>query len=173
MPVSLSSSYFTASVGTSSMYAVTMAGASSPAPTGHPASTARTSGGESETRIAELTTRAAEAEARATAAEALARTTEINAQAMRLGFIDPKDAALLVGADVSLEGIGAALESVVESKSYLVAARPSAPTTATAPPRVVTDKPTFTQAQIADPKFWAANKDAIMLAMKEGRIAAN
>jgi hypothetical protein len=116
-----------------------------------------------------------EAETRASAAEARARQAEINAAAQKLGFNDPADAALYVGADVTdIEG---ALASVIEAKPYLkraveVVTPPVTPTSPTNPARTSSAAPTFTQAQISDRTFWAANKPAIMQAMKEGRITS-
>jgi hypothetical protein len=83
-----------------------------------------------------------EAESRATAAEARARAAEIRAVAQSLGFTDPNDAALYVGADVTdIEG---ALASVIESKPYLKkaveapATPPVTPTNPTNPGRAET-----------------------------------
>lgn len=79
-----------------------------------------------------------EAETRATAAEARARAAEIKAVAQTLGFNDPADAALYVGADVTdIEG---ALASVIEAKPYLKKAAetvqpPVTPTNPTNPAR--------------------------------------
>jgi hypothetical protein len=120
-------------------------------------------------------TRAAEQEARATAAEARARTAEIRAAAQQLGFNDPADAEMFVGADVT--DVGAHLAEVVKTKSYLVRAAeapvtpPVTPTSPTNPARTDAVLPTFTRAQLGDRAFWNANKEAIMQAMKDGRVA--
>jgi hypothetical protein len=117
----------------------------------------------------------AEAETRATAAEARARATEIKAAAQALGFNDPSDAERFIAADAT--DIEAALKEVLAQKSYLGKPAESAapvvtPTSPTNPARTATALPVFTQAQIGDRTFWASNKDAIMLAMREGRISA-
>lgn len=114
------------------------------------------------------------AEARATAAEARARSAEIRATAQALGFNDPSDAERFIAGDAA--DIEAALKEVIEKKSYLAKPTdpvkpPVTPTSPTNPARAQTQAPTFTQAQIADRAFYLANKDAIMLALREGRIS--
>lgn len=115
-------------------------------------------------------TRAAEAETRASAAEQRARETEIKSVARGLNFNDPDDALALVPADAT--DIEATLKGVLEKKGYLAkAAEPVVtPTSPTNPARQNAQAPVFTQAQISDRTFWNANKDAIMLAMREGRV---
>lgn len=111
-----------------------------------------------------------EAETRAQAAEARARQNEIKLHAQALGFNDVSDAERFI--DPAATDIESALAAVLESKPYLKKqeAAPVTPTSPTNAARTNTQAPVFTQAQIADRHFWAANKDAIMQAMREGRI---
>jgi len=118
-----------------------------------------------------------EAETRATAAEARARATEIKSAAQALGFHDPADAEKFVGAEVSADKIAETLAEVLKGKSYLAKAAETpapvvTPTSPTNPARTASQSATFTQAQIGDRAFWAANKEQIILAMREGRISA-
>jgi len=101
------------------------------------------------------------------------RQASIHNIATRLGFNDVSDASLFVGSDVTdIEG---ALATILESKPYLkkAASTPAVtPTSPTNPARSTSQAPTFTTAQIADRSFWNSNKDAIMRAVKEGRITS-
>jgi hypothetical protein len=102
-----------------------------------------------------------------------ARAERITSIATRLGFNDPKDAEKFMSADE--QDIEGALKTVLEQKSYLAkpaeAEKPAVtPTSPTNPSRGAAQLPTFTNAQISDRAFWNQNKEAIMLAMREGRI---
>lgn len=130
--------------------------------------TARTAAEEA--RTAAETARA-EAEAARMAAESRVRSAEIREAARDLNFIDPADAERFIGADVT--DFKTALTEVLKTKGYLAKpaeAPPVVPTSPTNPARAGASLPTFTKAQISDRAFWAQNKDAIMLAMREGRI---
>jgi hypothetical protein len=111
-----------------------------------------------------------EAETARTSAEARARALEIQLAAQSLGFADVKDAEKFIEKDVA--DIPAALAAVLEAKPYLKgeAKQPVTPTSPANAARTNSQAPIFTQAQISDRAFWAANKPAILQAMKEGRI---
>lgn len=105
------------------------------------------------------------------ASEARARSLEIKLAAQNLGFADVSDAERFLNADAT--DIESALATVLESKPYLkkqADAPVIVPTSATNPARTNSQAPIFTQAQISDRAFWNANKAAIQLAMREGRI---
>ncbi|HZT61000.1 MAG TPA: hypothetical protein VFA21_20515 [Pyrinomonadaceae bacterium] len=109
----------------------------------------------------------------ADAAKREARNDRIAAVAARLKFADPEDARHFVADDA--DDIEAALKDVLKKKPYLAASDATAqtratPTSPTSPARSATNSVTFTKAQIADRKFWTENRDAIMQAMREGRI---
>lgn len=105
---------------------------------------------------------------------ARARTSAIAAEAARLGFAEPSDAAHFIPAEA--EDIEAALSALATKKPYLLAhVEPAAPSThvrtnPTSPARGSNSPAVFTKEQIADRAFWTANRDAIMKAIAEGRI---
>ena len=117
----------------------------------------------------------AEKETAQQAALARLRAVQIQMQAQRLGIVDPEAAEKLIDwsqiAD-SDEARAQALQELVKARPWLSQSpQPQAPATSAAnPPRSGTNPVTFTKAQLQDRKFWEANRDAIMTAMREGRI---
>ncbi|MDQ3651514.1 MAG: hypothetical protein M3458_14820 [Acidobacteriota bacterium] len=103
-----------------------------------------------------------------------ARSERITSIATRLGFADAADANHFLAKDAT--DIEAALTAVLAAKPYLkVATTPVAPvvtpTSPANPGRSAGSAPVFSKAQVADRAFWNSNKDAIIVAMREGRIS--
>lgn len=103
------------------------------------------------------------------------------AEASKLGFTDPSDAIALLDMskierddDGEPTNIGDLLGVLATSKPYLLSTGSTDATPhvgATNPSRTGNrNGATFTTSQIADRAFWTANRDAIMLAMRQGRI---
>lgn len=123
------------------------------------------------------TRRILEAEIRAAAAGKLANP-QLAARLLNLEELMPK-----AGEEVDGERIAAAIEKLVADEPYLGAqalpgGTPPATPPSTPPPagsvpggaRGQGNAGTFTRAQLRDPEFYAANKDAILKAAAEGRI---
>ncbi|MFN7948374.1 MAG: hypothetical protein U0Z53_23685 [Blastocatellia bacterium] len=116
-----------------------------------------------------------ERDKQATAAAARLRSLQVQMQAQRLGIVDPEAAEKLIDwskVEDSDEARAAALQELVRARPWLQqTSAPQAPVTpASNPSRSSTSPVTFTKAQLQDRKFWEANRDAIMTAMREGRI---
>jgi|YelNatPaOPRAMG01_1025707.scaffolds.fasta_scaffold03111_8 hypothetical protein len=123
-------------------------------------------------QVAELERRAAQAER-----ERQERTLryETMLAAGRLGIVDPDaawrlidPAALEYDEDGSPTNVEAVLRDLIRKRPYL-AGGSAGQIGATSPARADTN-PTFSRAQLRDPAFFAQNRDAIMRAMREGRI---
>lgn len=108
--------------------------------------------------------------------------TAVTAVAGRLHFTDPADAlALLNGTDLDVDAatgrpdpakVEKALQDLLKRKPYLAGGTGNPPPAGapTNPARPQTNTQTFTRSQLADRTFYLANKDAIMAAVREGRI---
>jgi len=101
---------------------------------------------------------------------------EVKLQASKLGVVDPDAAYRLLdlkqiefdddGRPVNLERV---LKELVAQKPYLVVSGGMPSPTNPAQGRI-SGQQVFTRSQLRDPKFFAANRDAIMQALREGRI---
>ncbi len=101
---------------------------------------------------------------------------EVKLHASRLGVVDPDAAYRLLdlkqvefdedGKPVNLEK---ALKELVTKKPYLVSTG-SVPSPTNPAQGRVSGQQVFTRSQLRDPKFYAANRDAIMQALQDGRI---
>lgn len=115
----------------------------------------------------------------------MALWNEVLAESASLNIIDPRAAAKLLdskaikyGDDGEPTNVREELEKLLKDAPYLkkaeggvVNTRTTAATSTANPPRTdATQKPTFKSSEIGDVKFWDANKDAILTAMREGRI---
>lgn len=127
-----------------------------------------------------------ETHTRASALEQQLRQERVNLlierEARRLNIVDSEAAALFLSGKVEFDEAGqpkdvaALLEGLVKQKPWLVsgqqaAAAPGAGASAANPgqsPHAAGK--TFTRSQLMDSKFYAANRDAILQAQREGRI---
>jgi hypothetical protein len=120
----------------------------------------------------------------------LAVNNEVLAEASGLGIISPKHAAKLLDqkaiqfdADGNPTNVKELLSQLVIDAPWLKApavvageqgqgqaARPAPNVPPANPPRTENPRPTFSKSQLNDFAFYTANKDAILQAMKEGRI---
>lgn len=101
---------------------------------------------------------------------------EVKLHAARLGVVDPEVAYRLLdlkliefdedGKPVNLEKV---LKELITKKPYLAGGGGSVSPTNPAQGRV-SGQLVFTRSQLRDPKFFAANREAILQAMREGRI---
>lgn len=109
----------------------------------------------------------------------------ITAAAMAAGAIDPEAVQVFLAdviqpdANGQVPDVAAAVAALLEAKPYLKGQQapvvPAIPGGAGQPAAGTTPQsaaPTFTRAQLRDPAFYAANRDAIALAISEGRISA-
>jgi small-conductance mechanosensitive channel len=101
---------------------------------------------------------------------------EVKLQASKLGVVDPDAAYRLLDVkqiefddDGKPTNIEKALKDLVAKKPYLVASGGVPSPTNPAQGRI-SGQQVFTRSQLRDPKFFASNRDAIMQAMREGRI---
>ena len=125
---------------------------------------------------------AEEANERATTLETQLRTERaqlaIEREARKLNIVDSEVAATIIASKLQYDADGKPsnvtelLTELAKSKPYLVtqAPPPGVGASVTNPARGATSQGTFTAAQIADRAFWEANKNAIIVAMREGRI---
>jgi hypothetical protein len=101
---------------------------------------------------------------------------EVKLLAVRLGIVDPDAAYRLLdlkqiefdddGRPVNLEKV---IRDLIATKPYLVSQQ--APVSPTNPAQGrISGQQVFTRSQLRDPKFFAANREAIMQALREGRI---
>lgn len=101
---------------------------------------------------------------------------EVKLHAARLGVVDPEVAYRLIdlkqvefdedGKPVNLEKV---LKELIAKKTYLVGQQSAVSPTNPAQGRV-SGQQVFVRSQLRDPKFFASNRDAILQAMREGRI---
>jgi hypothetical protein len=101
---------------------------------------------------------------------------EVKLNAARLGVIDPEVAYRLLdlkqiefdedGKPINLEKV---LRELIVKKPYLVSSGASSSPTNPAQGRV-SGQQVFTRSQLRDPNFYATHRDAIMQALREGRI---
>ena len=140
------------------------------------------------TEAQRLQQRADEAEKKAQANEARVKDTllrlDVERQARKLSIVDEDAAYRLLdptkieyGDDGAPKNVEQLLKDLTTAKPYLIAQGGQQPPAAGAS---VTNPncsgnaqgAVYTQAQLADRTFWEANRDAIMLAVREGRIQA-
>jgi hypothetical protein len=124
-------------------------------------------------RLAELERKEAEYQM---ALQARILEYETKLLASRLGVIDPDAAYRLLdlkqvefdedGKPINLEKV---LRELIAAKPYLISSGGTPSPTNPAQGRV-SGQQVFSRSQLRDPKFFAANRDAIMQAMREGRI---
>lgn len=122
-----------------------------------------------ETALSTANQRLVAAEARVQAAALGIKPERIGA-ALRLADLS----GVAVGDDGEADGtaVKSALEAVLKDLPELKAAGVPAPQVgATNPARAQAGTGGFSRSQLRDPQFYAANKDAIMRAFREGRIA--
>lgn len=101
---------------------------------------------------------------------------EVKLLAVRLGIVDPDAAYRLLdlkqiefdddGRPVNLEKV---IRDLIATKPYLVSQQATVSPTNPAQGRI-SGQQVFTRSQLRDPKFFAANREAIMQALREGRI---
>lgn len=101
---------------------------------------------------------------------------EVKLRAAQLGIVDPDAAYRLLdlkqiefdedGRPANLDKV---LKALITAKPYLVGGGGQVSPTNPAQGRV-SGQQVFTRSQLRDPKFFAANRDAIMQALREGRI---
>lgn len=94
--------------------------------------------------------------------------------ASRLGIVDPEAAYKLLDlAEIEFDEDGSprnlekALRDLIAKRPYLAGAAGGSPTN---PARSQVSPTTFTRSQLRDPNFFKAHRDAIMQALREGRI---
>ncbi len=97
-------------------------------------------------------------------------------QASRLGIVDPEAAYRLLDLtkiefedDGTPKNVEAALKDLLKAKPYLASQQPSS-IASTNPARSAVSPAVFTRSQLRDPAFFKAHRDAIMQAVREGRI---
>lgn len=121
----------------------------------------------------------AEAEAAKNQVADLTLKNSIQAEAVKLGIVDPEAAALLVDRSKikvengTAEGVKEALESLVESKPYLKGTAPQAPVGSPSNPSPgATEGGTkkFKASQLQDPVFWKENEKDILAAINAGLV---
>lgn len=101
---------------------------------------------------------------------------EVKLHAARLGVVDPEAAYRLLdireiefGEDGKPANIEKALRALIAAKPYLAGGGGQVSPTNPAQGKIGGQQ-VFTTAQLKDPKFFAANREAILTAMREGRI---
>ncbi len=101
---------------------------------------------------------------------------EVKLHAARLGVVDPEAAYRLLDMkqvefdeDGKPANIEKALRALIAAKPYLAGGGGQISPTNPAQGRV-SGQQVFTRSQLRDPQFFAANREAIMQAMREGRI---
>lgn len=101
---------------------------------------------------------------------------EVKLHAARLGIVDPEAAYRLLDLkqiefndDGKPTNIEEAMKKLIANKPYLVGQVNHVSPTNPAQGRV-SGQQVFTRSQLRDPKFFASNRDAILQAMREGRI---
>jgi len=102
---------------------------------------------------------------------ALSARQAVQSEAAKLGIIDPDAAFRLLDTEAlgdDLSGVGVALQELLKAKPYLKGVPPMVSPTNPANP--MRQPQMFTRSQLRDTKFFAENQEAIMQAMKDGRI---
>ncbi len=101
---------------------------------------------------------------------------EVKLHAAQLGVVDPEAAYRLLdtreiefGEDGKPANIEKALRALIAAKPYLAGGGGQVSPTNPAQGKIGGQQ-VFTAAQLKDPKFFAANREAILQAMREGRI---
>jgi len=102
---------------------------------------------------------------------------EVKLHASRLGVVDPEAAYRLLDLkqiefdeDGKPTNVEKAIKELVAKKPYLVSSAGAVPSPAYPAQGRISGQQVFTRSQLRDPKFFAANREAIMQAMREGRI---
>lgn len=99
---------------------------------------------------------------------ALAVRQAVQSEAAKLGIIDPDAAYRLIEVE-EIEEVGPALQELVKAKPYLKSTMVTS-ISPTNPANPMRQPQMFTRSQLRDTKFFAENQEAIMQAMKDGRI---
>lgn len=102
---------------------------------------------------------------------------EVKLHAAKLGIVDPDAAYRLIdisqvefGEDGKPTNIERVLKDLVVRKPYLAGIGSGSVSPTNPAQGRISGQQVFTRSQLRDPKFFAANRDAIMQAMREGRI---
>jgi hypothetical protein len=116
-----------------------------------------------------------EANKKIAASEAQTRSLHVRLLAKDMNVVDPEAAEKLIDWSTVEDNDAArkkALEDLVKARPWLAGSTTqlNASTSATNPARTNTNAQTFTRSQYRDRKFYEANREALELALREGRI---